>query len=141
MLVDTLARGAEGCDVVIARPDVERLFGAASSQLPSYAAALHITDTLEDAIEHLEDRALRTAAAGLVEQLPVLWLAAPGDDADVVHQTLEGQASTELITLFNGPWPYGPTHFVSTDGPQHPPCHNLELLTRDQAIARLRTPK
>ncbi|MEU8305940.1 hypothetical protein AB0C84_20505 [Actinomadura sp. NPDC048955] len=140
MLVATLAREAEGCDVVIARRDLEHLLGAASLQIPLHSApALHITDTLEDSIEHLESRASAVTAAGIIEQTPVLWLATPGEDADVVHQTLEGQPSTELIALFNGPWPYGPTHFVTTDGPQHPPCHNLDLLTRDRAIARLRT--
>lgn len=139
-LVDALARGAEGCDVVIARPDLERLLGATFLQVPLHLApVVHITDTLEDAIEHLESRASATTAAGMVEQPPVLWLATPGDDADVVHQTLEGQPSTEIIALFNGPWPYGPTHFVTPDGPQHPPCHNLDLLTRDQAVASLRT--
>ncbi|MEU8124962.1 hypothetical protein AB0C21_40145 [Spirillospora sp. NPDC049024] len=138
VLVDALARSTEGCEVVISRADLERLFGAASSQLSSYLApALHITDTLEDAIEHLENRAPHTTATGSVEQPQVLWLATPGDDADVVHQTLEREPSTDLMTLLNGPWPYGPTHFVTVDGPQHPPCRNLDLLTRDQAIARL----
>ncbi|NDU73818.1 hypothetical protein GWI34_14395 [Actinomadura sp. DSM 109109] len=140
MLVDALARRAEGRDVVIARPDLERLLGAASHQISlRLAPVVHITDTLEDAIEHLENRASAGTASGVAKQTPVLWLATPGNDADVVHQTLEGQRSPDLIALFNGPWPFGPTHFVTNDGLQHPPCHNLDLLTRDQTIARLRT--
>lgn len=139
VLVDALTGGTSGCDVVIARTDLERLLGAASVGLSSrFASVLHITGTLEEAIEHLESRPPRTATAGPEEQAPVLWLATPGVDADVVHQSLEGQRATDLITLFNGPWPYGPTHFIDTDGPRRPPDHDLPLLTRDQAIAKLR---
>ncbi|MFG2245764.1 hypothetical protein [Spirillospora sp. NPDC048823] len=137
VLVDTLTRSTAHCDVVIVRPDLERLLGAASSRLLSrLTSGLHITDTLEDAIEHLESRPPRIDAAGRVEQSPVLWLATPGADADVVHQTLEAQPPGELIALFNGPWPYGPTHFIDIDGPRRLP-DGLTLLTRDQAITTL----
>lgn len=138
VLVDALTRTTEGCALVIARPDLERLLGTASSPLSSrFASVLHVTDTLEDAIEHLENRPPRITAAGLAELMPSLWLATPGPDADVVHQTLENQPAANLITLFNGPWPYGPTHFIDLDGPRRPPDHRLHMLTRDQAIAKL----
>jgi hypothetical protein len=138
MLVDGLTGSADRCEVVIARADLERLLGAASSQLPShFAPVLHVPDTLEDAIEHLECRVPRIIAAVPKKQVPVLWLATPGADADVVQQTLESQSSTDLITLFNGPWPYGPTHFIDTDGPRRLPDRDLHLLTRDQAIAEV----
>lgn len=138
MLVDGLTGSADRCEVVIARADLERLLGAASSRLPSrFASVLHVPDTLEDAIEHLECRAPGIIAAVPEEQVPVLWLATPGADADVVHQTLESQSAIDLVTLFNGPWPYGPTHFIDTDGPRRPPDRDLHLLTRDQAIAEL----
>ncbi|TDC91987.1 hypothetical protein [Actinomadura sp. 7K507] len=139
VLVDALTARTQRCEVVIARDDLERLLGAASSRLPSrFASVLHVTGTLEDAIEHLESRPRHISATGPEKQFPILWLATPGADADVVHQTLESQPATDLVTLFNGPWPYGPTHFIDTDGPRRPPAHDLHLLTRDQAIVRLR---
>lgn len=138
VLVDALTHNTEGCGVVIARPDLEGLLGTASFRLSArYASVLHITGTLEDAIEHLESMPPRVTTAGLVEPIPTLWLATPGSDADVVHQTLENQVAADLVTLFMGPWPYGPTHFIEVDGPRRLPDHDLRLLTRDQAIARL----
>lgn len=138
VLVDALTRSTEGSSVVIARPDLERLLGTATSWLlASFTSVLHFTDTLEDTIEHLESRPQSITTAGPMEQRPILWLATPGADSDVVHQTLENQPSTDLITLFHGPWPYGPTHFIDHDGPRRLPDHHLQLLTRDQAVARL----
>ena len=138
VLVDTLTRNNAQCDVIATQPDLERLLGAASSRLPPrFASALHVTDTLEDAIEYLESKPQSSAAAGSAKQKTILWLATPGADADVVHQTLEAQPVADLIALFNGPWPYGPTHYIDIDGPRRLPDHNLTLLTRDQAITRL----
>lgn len=138
-LVDALTRSTNGCGVIIARSDLVRLLGTASVDLASrFASVLHVTGTLEEAIEHLESRLPSIAAAESEDQSPVLWLATPGVDADVVHQTLESQFPADLIALFNGPWPYGPTHFIDNDGPRRPPTHDLQLLSRDKAIAKLR---
>ena len=138
VLVNALTCGEGGCGVFIARRDLERLFGAASSRLSTrFAPVMHVTDTLEDAIERLESRPPHLTVAGLVSHKPTLWLATPGADADVVHQALENQPATDLVSLFNGPWPYGPTHFIDLDGPRRLPEHDLHLLNRDQAIAEL----
>lgn len=138
-LVDALTRSTNGCDVIIARSDLVRLLGTAAIDLASrFASVLHVTGTLEEAIEHLESRLPSIAATEPEDQSPVLWLATPGVDADVVHQVMDSQLAADLIALFNGPWPYGPTHFIDTDGPRRPPTHDLQLLSRDKAIAKLR---
>lgn len=141
VLVDALTNGAERLEVVIALPDLEQLLGDASS-LPSsrFASALHVTETLEDAIEHLESRHPRISLAETTRRPATLWLATPGPDADVVHQTLERLPTAGIIALFQGPWPYGPTHLIDTDGPRRLPTRDLNLLSRNQAVARLHVP-
>ena len=96
LLVGTLSHSAKGCNVVTT-------WNACSAPRPPgwpHASAPSCTSPAppEEAIEHLESRPPRISATGRVEQIPILWLATPGPDADVVHQTLETQAS-------NGPHP------------------------------------
>lgn len=139
VLVEALTRSTETVDVIMARPDLDELLGGALSELPlaRFPSVLHVTETLEGAIEHLEGRAARISATGRVELSPTLWVATPGADADVVHQTLKQRPESELIGLFNGPWPYGPTHFIDINGPRRLPSQGFNLLSCDQAIARL----
>jgi hypothetical protein len=131
ILVDALTHD-ERVDVIIARPDLDELLGGAPPELP-----LTVTETLEDAIEHLESRTLQISAAGIVERPPTLWVGTPGPDADVVHHALKHQPGSDLIGLFDGPWPYGPTHFIDMDGPRQLPTQDLKLLSRAQSISRL----
>lgn len=139
VLVDALVDGPERLNVVITLPDLEQLLGnvlSLSSEL--FASAVHVTETLEEAIEHLESKDPQTSdGAGATLHSPTLWLASPGQDADVVHQTLRNLPTASFITLFQGPWPYGPTHFVDMTGPRRLPTHNVDLLSRNQAVARL----
>ncbi|MFB4298496.1 hypothetical protein [Actinomadura sp. NTSP31] len=114
VLVDALVEGTERVNVVIAQPDLEQLLGDTSSVPPELlASTLHMSDTLEDTIEHLENTHRRTGANEFNEQPTTLWLASPGPDADVVHQTLKSLPTANLIALFHGPWPYG-QHTSST---------------------------
>ncbi|MFD0692453.1 hypothetical protein [Actinomadura fibrosa] len=138
MLVNALTPSTERCDVVVTRFYLERLLGAESARLsPRFAPTLGVTETFEDAIEHLERRPSYGTTNGRFNQRPVLWLATPGADADVVTQALENRSAIDLIALFNGPWPYGPTQFIDHDGPRRLPEHTMRLLTRDQAVAKL----
>ncbi|NKZ03263.1 hypothetical protein [Actinomadura latina] len=141
VLVDALTNGSERLNVVIALSDLEQLLGDTSS-LPSgrFASALHVAETLEDTIEHLESRHPRLGIAGTTPRPATLWLATPGPDADVVHQTLEHLPTASIIALFKGPWPYGPTHLIDTDGPRQLPARDLTLVSRNQAVASLHVP-
>ncbi|GAA2127244.1 hypothetical protein [Actinomadura napierensis] len=140
VLVDALVDGPERLDVVIARPDLKQLLGNASLPSERLTPALHMPATLEDTIEHLESRLSPTSLTEARPHRPTLWLATPGPDADVVHQTLTHLPTANLIALFQGPWPYGPTHFIEANGPRHLPTQNLNLLSRNQAAARLHIP-
>ncbi|KAB2388660.1 hypothetical protein [Actinomadura montaniterrae] len=141
MLVDALVDGLEQIDVVIAQPDLEQLLGDTSSVPPELlASTLHMFETLEDTIEHLENTHRRAGADEVSERPPILWLASPGPDADVVHQTLKNLATNNLIALVHGPWPYGPTHLIDMDGPRQLPTQNIRMLSRNQAAARLHIP-
>ncbi|MFV2177635.1 hypothetical protein ACFHW2_14430 [Actinomadura sp. LOL_016] len=68
----------------------------------------------------------------------MLWFAAPGPHADVVHQTLRRWPGTNLTALIAGGWPYDPTHLIDYDGPRALPRRPIHLLTAHQAANNLR---
>lgn len=141
MLVDALVDGPEQINVIIAQPDLEQLLGDTSLVPPELlASTLHMSETLEDTIEHLENTHRRTGADDSSERPPILWLASPGPDADVVHQTTKNLAASNLIAFVHGPWPYGPTHLIDMDGPRQLPTRAIKMLSQNQAAARLHIP-
>ncbi|QKG20132.1 response regulator receiver/SARP domain-containing protein [Actinomadura verrucosospora] len=140
LLVDALADRARprATEVILTRAELERLFPEDIDQFPAehYDSELHVTATLEDAIERLEDRAASWNTHEAATRPPILWLAAPGEDADVVHDTLCSLDGADIIAIFRGAWPYGPTHLVDADGPRQVP-NQLELLSASEAIGKL----
>ena len=143
-LTEALTLATSATQVITTRPDLDRLFTGAFNQslIDSFGLRLHAAETLEDAIEHIElqDRiatAIDSDNDSPAESPSYTWFATPGPDADVVHATLKHWHGTNIIALMSGAWPYGPTHFIDADGPRRIPDHNLHLLPRDQAIAKL----
>ncbi|MDL4813204.1 hypothetical protein [Actinomadura opuntiae] len=109
--------------------------------LDRFSSRLLVTETLEDTIERLEFEADVTRALDinkpLTTEASLLWFSSPGPDADVVHQTLDHWPGTSLTALIAGPWPYGPTHLIETDGPRPLPQHPVRMLSVQQAVAEL----
>ncbi|WP_165495464.1 hypothetical protein [Actinomadura roseirufa] len=134
-IVDALTTAGSRIEVVVPRADLDHLFGPAlrNAQLQNLHPALHPTKTLEDSIEYLEGREGSTTA----EHTSFLWIASPGNDADVVHQALQHHPDDNLIALFRGAWPYGPTHLIDKNrsGPLY--GSQIELLSPGRAIAKL----
>ncbi|URM97416.1 hypothetical protein LUW76_25370 [Actinomadura madurae] len=133
ILVDAMTRRDRAIEVIVAESDLDELLGGVPRELlTAPGSVLHVSQTLEDTIERLE-----SSTTGTAEQPLTLWVATPGADADVIHQTLEARSESSLIGLLNGPWPYGPTHYIDVDGPRQLPTQELKLLSCAQAIAVL----
>ncbi|MFV2177630.1 hypothetical protein ACFHW2_14455 [Actinomadura sp. LOL_016] len=96
-----------------------------------------MADTLEDAVEYVEARVVEAELRLIPDITPILWMATPAADADVVHQALNSRPAASTTGLFKGPWPYGPTHMIEEDGPRPRPRHPVHLLSPQQALARL----
>ncbi|MFI0480408.1 hypothetical protein [Actinomadura sp. 9N215] len=131
--------------IVATRYDVNALWADAldDTLLTKLSSRLHVTETLEDAIERLEFKA-DTIAALSIDHRPltnpsVLWLASPGPDADVVHQTLQQWPGDNLIALIAGSWPHGPTHFINHDGPRALPHQPINLPSAQESATQLRS--
>ncbi|RAY15017.1 hypothetical protein DPM19_09710 [Actinomadura craniellae] len=135
VLVEALTTAPGPVEVLITHHDLEHLFGEMTDRVPleRFHNSLRVTDTLENAVEHVEERANGTER----QKTPILWMATPGADADVVHQTLESCPAALLTALFKGPWPYGPTHVIEENGPRPRPHQPVSLLSPRQAVARL----
>ncbi|MER6808141.1 hypothetical protein ABT299_02570 [Spirillospora sp. NPDC000708] len=138
LFVDAVVDRSRTTEVVLTHTDLERLFPEDIDQflVEHYDSGLNVTATLEDAIERLEDRAANWNSHETATRSPILWLAAPGEDADVVHDTLCSLDGADIIAIFRGAWPYGPTHLVDADGPRQVPSQ-LELLSASEAIGKL----
>ncbi|MFF0522305.1 hypothetical protein ACFYTC_26635 [Actinomadura nitritigenes] len=138
VFVDAFTLGTESAEVLVTRSHLEELFDEDLHQTPfdRLRPSLHLVETLEDAIEHLEERALWDVTGESAKPQPTLWLAIPGPDADVVHRTLTALTELDIIALFEGPWPYGPTHLIDADGPRQLPSRTT-LLPVHEAISRL----
>ncbi|TDC17246.1 hypothetical protein [Actinomadura bangladeshensis] len=146
LFTEALASQSEVAQVITTRTDLDRLFGDAfdESSASAHAPRLHIMDSLEDAIEHLELEAemvkMISASSAASSNAPAfVWLATPGPDADVVHETLRHWPDKNLLALLSGPWPYGPTHLIEQTGPRPRPNSPLPLPTPQEAIKRLTT--
>ncbi|WUH97734.1 hypothetical protein OHR68_30045 [Spirillospora sp. NBC_00431] len=131
--------------IIATRHDLNALWANTldGTLLTKYSARLHVTEALEDAIEHLEFEANAIAALSIdhrpLTNSSVLWLTSPGPDTDVVHQTLQHWPGNNLIALIAGAWPYGPTHLIDHDGPRALPRQPIKLLTAQQAASELRS--
>jgi hypothetical protein len=138
VLVDAFDPDTESAEVLITRSHLEVLFGEDVHRVTfdRLGSSLRLFETLEDAIEHLEERALWEVTGESAKPVPTLWLATPGPDADVVHRTLTALAGLDIVALFKGPWPYGPTHLIDADGPRQLPSQT-DLLPVHEAISRL----
>ncbi|MEU9019396.1 hypothetical protein [Actinomadura sp. NPDC048394] len=137
-LVDAFTRDTESAEVLITHTLLEDLLGEDAHQVTfgQLGSSLRLVEALEDAIEHLEERALWEVTGQSAKPLPTLWLAVPGPDSDVVHRTLTTLAGLDIVALFKGPWPYGPTHLIDADGPRQFPALT-SLLSGHEAINRL----
>jgi hypothetical protein len=135
LLIDALINQAEPANVILTRTDLERLFHEDLDRLPleCFGAGLHVTATLEDAIEFLEQWA---GINGCRTLFPMLWIATPHKDADVVHNTLTALDGVDIVALLNGSWPYGPTYLIEPDGPRPVP-NKINLLSAEQALGQL----
>lgn len=145
VLTEALASKSEVAQVITTRADVGRLFGDAfdESVTDVHASRLRIMDNLEDAIEHLELEAEMNQMISATSTLPIdapaiVWLATPGPDADVVHETLRHWPDSSLIAFMSGPWPYGATHLIEETGPRPLPSSPISLPSREEAITHLR---
>jgi hypothetical protein len=122
-------------EVLMTKHDLQRLFGERADRVPRDRLhdRLRVTDSLEDSVEYVEER-----AAGVSGGLPILWMVTPGADADVVRRALEGCPARLLTGLFRGPWPYGPTYLIEQDGPRPRTRRRpIRLLSPKQAVATL----
>lgn len=141
--VEAIACTTGVAQVIIEYADLYRLFGGAAARDLEEAleSRIYSAEALEDAIEHIESRTdpIPIGSAGAKpDQAPTLaWFATPRQDADVVHHTLQAQRNPNLIALISGPWAYGPTHLIEADGPWKPPRRSIELLSPQQAVAKL----
>lgn len=139
-LVEALTSGHGHIRVITTQADLDRLLRSTRGRraaLPP-GLCLHVVETLEDAIEHLEaESGPQPHDAPPSTNAPhAIWIATPGADADVVHQTLQ-QQGTRLTALLYGPWPYGPTHLIETDGPRLPLRWPISLMSAEVAAAKL----
>lgn len=137
-LVDAFDPGTESAEVLITRSHLGELFDEEVPHMPldQLGSSLHLVETLEDAIEHLEERALSEVTGAPAIPLPTLWLAVPGPDADVVDRTLTALVGLDIVALFKGAWAYGPTHLIDADGPRRLPSH-IKLSSAHEAISKL----
>ncbi|WP_433235910.1 hypothetical protein [Actinomadura nitritigenes] len=135
VLIDAFDPGTEPAKVLLTRSHLEELLGddVHERTFDQLGASLRVVETLEDAIEHLEERALWEVTGESAKLLPRLWLAAPGADADVVYRTL---ASLDIVGLFKDAWPYGPTYLIDADGPRQL-TSRISLSSAAEAISKL----
>jgi hypothetical protein len=113
-------------DVVTTRHDLDLMLCGRADQLAlaELEDRLHVFGALEEAIEHLETTADRIRSG---QGAPTaIWFATPGQDADVVYQTIEYWAGLDLIALLRGPWPHGPSHYPQ---PAHRPMSRSQVFT------------
>lgn len=146
IFTEALASKADVEQIITTHTDLDRLFGDAFDEClaNAHAPRLSIMESLEDAIEHLElqtemTKMISTTSASSMDAPAIVWLATPGPDADVVHETLRHRPDENLLALLSGPWPYGPTHLIEETGPRPLPNSPLLLPSPQEAIKRLST--
>ncbi|MFI0350946.1 hypothetical protein [Actinomadura sp. 9N407] len=139
VLVEALTVAPGSVEVLTTGHDLEHLFGEMVGRVPyeRLRGILHVAGTVEETVEHVEDRVLGVELRFDLGRKPMLWTATPGADADVVHRTLNSCPAGLLTGLFSGPWPYGPTHLIEANGPRPRPRRPVRLLSPQQAVARL----
>ncbi|MDL4770692.1 hypothetical protein [Actinomadura xylanilytica] len=125
--------------MITTETDLDRLFAGELDHklIGPLTSRLQTAASLEEAIEHLEHLARTASTHHTAEDPTIIWLAAPGEDADVVHETIRLWPSDRLTTLLAGPWPYGPTHVVEADGPRPLLRCPINMLSVRQAISVL----
>jgi hypothetical protein len=142
-LIEALTCKEGIAQVVIENADFVRLVGhLAEDDLQALGDRIYLAEVLEDAIEHIESTTKSGAAIEARDHppasAPIAWFARPGQDADVVHEILQTQRDPNVVTLITGPWAYGPTHYIETDGPRRLPRRPIELPSAQEAITALR---
>ena len=113
-------------DVVTTQHDLDLMLCGQADRvaLSDLQQRLHVFGALEEAIEHLETTADRIRSG---QGAPTtVWFATPGQDADVVHQTIEYWAGLDLIALLRGPWLHGPSRHPQ---PAHRPMNRSQMFT------------
>jgi hypothetical protein len=156
LFVDLLITGPEQTRVVIGRHELSRLFEDRVDDFTwdAFFPRLQVCDLLEEAIEHLEIDMTMAAAEEANPDLTrgstrkdshTYWFATPGADSDVVFQTFQRAQGYNLTGLISGPWSYGPTYVIETDG-QLPtsqtiggPSWATPTMTAAEAITALRS--
>ncbi|MDB4872670.1 MAG: hypothetical protein JWL97_3674 [Gemmatimonadales bacterium] len=153
LLVELLTTGTR---VVIGRNELNRLFEGDFDRALQWAFApqLHVSELLEDSIEHLELQQLMGEAAQANpdvvpacdrEQPVTYWIATPGPDDDVVLPLL--RRVPRLLGVIFGEWHHGPTcvidatgALIGVHGHGNGPAIGAvaATLTRTQALGRLR---
>jgi hypothetical protein len=123
LLVEVLT--SDSSRVVISRNELHRLFEGDFDEGLQCALApqLHVSELLEDAIEHLELHQLIGEAAQANpdigpdcdgEQPTTYWIATPGHDDDVVLPLL--RRAPWLVGVMFGEWRHGPTCAIDAVG-------------------------
>lgn len=123
LLVEVLT--SDGSRVVISRSELHRLFDGSFDEglQRAFAPRLHVTELLEDAVEHLELHQLMGEAAHAnpdigpahgTEQPTTYWIATPGHHDDVVLPLL--RRAPWLIGVMFGEWRHGPTCAIDATG-------------------------
>jgi hypothetical protein len=154
-LVELLTSGTSR--VVIGRNELNRLFEGDFDPALQHALApqLHVSELLEDAIEHLEFQQLIGEAAQAnpdigpasdSEQPMTYWIATPGHDDDVVLPLL--RRVPRLSGVMFGEWRHGPTWVIDATGTLtdlHGSANAaaiggaIAMLTPARALARMRS--
>ncbi|MFI6517904.1 hypothetical protein ACIBF1_20275 [Spirillospora sp. NPDC050679] len=136
-LVEALTSDERLPDVVTTHDTLDLLFRGQADRIPldAFDARLRVFDALEDTVEHLEHKAGRILAGQTAPT--TVWFAAPGDDADVVHQTIDRWSGLDLIVLLHGHWAYGPDHHPRPVQRPIPRTHLFVVPTPDDSIALL----
>ncbi|MBA9002833.1 hypothetical protein [Thermomonospora cellulosilytica] len=152
VFVELLGNGSDRTRVVIGRDELNRLFGDRVGELPweTLLPRLQVCELLEDAIEYLEtDIWMAGAEKANTDLVPeaaarstsrTYWFATPGEDSDVVFQTLQRAEGYNLAGLMFGAWPHGPTIPTTTGVTETRPLSplaGLPLMTVSEAITRL----
>ncbi|MFE9107023.1 hypothetical protein [Actinomadura geliboluensis] len=146
VFTEALTIDNEVAQVITTKTDLDRLFAGAFDQslINAHSPRLCIVDGLEDAIEHLEAEAemakmISATCVPTTDTPAIIWFAAPGPHADIVHTALRHWADASLLAFISGPWPYGPTHLIEETGPRPLPSTPLPLPSPQEAIERLPT--
>lgn len=108
--VEALVEDERLPDVVTTQHDLNVMLSrhpaAVTDEPDPLGGRLSVFDTLEDSIEHLEAKADHIRAGNTAPT--TIWITAPGDNTDVIHQTIDYWAGLDLIALLRGHWPHGP---------------------------------